>query len=57
VAETTDTLTLCFRCGSVVHLSPAQAVVAEARSIVGDLTVAFCGDCIREAALRMVDGA
>ena len=36
-------------------LSPEQAVVAEARAIVGDITVVFCGQCIREAAARMVD--
>jgi hypothetical protein len=37
----------------MVMLSPADAVVAEARACVGDLTVVFCGDCIT----RMVDGA
>jgi hypothetical protein len=34
-------------------LSPDDAVVAEARAIVGDITVVFCGECIA----RMVDGA
>jgi hypothetical protein len=38
-------------------LSPADAVVAEARAVIGDLTIVFCGDGIREAALRMIDGA
>jgi hypothetical protein len=39
-------------------LSPADAVAAEARAVIGDLTIVFCGgDCIREAALRMIDGA
>jgi hypothetical protein len=32
-------------------------VLAEARAVIGDLTIVFCGDCIREAALRLVDGA
>jgi hypothetical protein len=39
----------------MVLLSPADAVVAEARAIVGDITVVWCGDCIREVAARMVD--
>jgi hypothetical protein len=38
-------------------LSPADAVLAEARAIIGDCTIVWCGDCIREAAERMVDGA
>jgi hypothetical protein len=38
-------------------LSAEDAVVAEARSIVGDCTVVVCGGCIRDAAARMVDGA
>ena len=37
--------------------SPPDAVLAEARAVIGDLTIVFCGDCIREAALRLVDGA
>jgi hypothetical protein len=45
--------TLCFSCHRVVMLAPADAVVAEARAIIGDLTIVFCGDCIA----RMVDGA
>jgi hypothetical protein len=47
--------TLCFRCHRLVMLSPEQAVIAEARAIVGDCTFAFCGRCIRHAAARMVD--
>jgi hypothetical protein len=39
----------CFTCGCLLALSPADAVVAEARAIVGDITVVWCGDCIREA--------
>ena len=48
-------LTLCCRCHRMVMLSPADAVVAEARAVIGDLTVVFCGDCIRQATARMVD--
>jgi hypothetical protein len=50
-------LTLCFGCGTMLELSPTDAVLAEARAIVGDLTIAFCGECIRQAASRMVDEA
>ena len=52
-----DYLTLCVSCHRVVMLSPQDAVVAEARAIIGDCTIVWCGDCIREAAERMVDGA
>jgi hypothetical protein len=45
-----DYPSLCFRCHRLVTLNPADAVLAEARAIVGDLTIVFCGDCIREAA-------
>jgi hypothetical protein len=43
----------CFTCGCLLALSPADAVVAEARAIIGDLTIVFCGGCVA----RMVDGA
>jgi hypothetical protein len=33
----------------MLMLSPADAVLAEARAAIGDLTVAVCGGCIREA--------
>jgi hypothetical protein len=36
-------------------LSPADAVLAEARACVGDLTIAFCGRCLQQATARMVD--
>jgi hypothetical protein len=39
----------------MVMLSPPDAVLAEARAVIGDLTFAFCSNCIRRAALRMVD--
>jgi hypothetical protein len=42
-----DYLTLCVSCHRVVMLSPQDAVVAEARVVIGDLTLVFCGDCIR----------
>jgi hypothetical protein len=45
-------LTLCAVCNAVVQLTPAQTVLAEARAIVGDLTVAFCANCIHEAARK-----
>ena len=48
---------LCFRCHRLVMFSPADAVLAEARAIIGDCTIVFCGDCIRVAVARMVDGA
>jgi hypothetical protein len=48
---------LCCRCHRMAMFSPEQSVVAEARAIVGDITVVFCGDCIRQATARMVDGA
>jgi hypothetical protein len=35
-------------------LSPADAVVAEARAVIGDLTIVFCGDCIRPQRLECV---
>jgi hypothetical protein len=47
--------TLCYRCQRLVMLSPEDAVLAEARAVIGDLTVVFCGVCIRQAAARMVD--
>ena len=50
-------LTLCFSCQRMVMLSPEDAVLAEARAIIGDCTIVWCGDCIREAAERMVDVA
>ena len=53
-AETDNAyLTLCCVCHRAVMLAPADAVVAEARAVIGDLTIAFCGDCIA----RMVDAA
>jgi hypothetical protein len=36
---------LCFTYGCLLMLSPEDAVVAEARAVVGDLTIAFCGGC------------
>jgi hypothetical protein len=36
---------LCFQCHQMVMLSPADAVVAEGRAIVGDLTIVFCHRC------------
>ena len=55
-AETDNAyLTLCAVCGVVVRLSDKQAVLAEARAVIGDLTIVFCGGCIRAAAARMVD--
>jgi hypothetical protein len=41
----------------LLRLSPEHAVVAEARAVIGDSTIVFCAGCLREAALRMVDGA
>jgi hypothetical protein len=52
-----DYPSLCFACHRLVMLSPADAVLAEARAVIGDLTVVFCGDCIRQATARMVDEA
>jgi hypothetical protein len=54
----TDTyLTLCAGCGTVVQLTPGQAVIAEAERIALDvITMAFCRRC-REAALRDSYGA
>jgi len=37
----------------MVMLAPADAVVAEARAVIGDLTIVFCGGCVA----GMVDGA
>ena len=56
-AEAPPYLTLCASCHRTVALSPAEAVLAEARAVIGDLTVVFCGDCIGQATARMVDGA
>jgi hypothetical protein len=48
---------------AVVHVrppadvAPEEAVIAEARAVIGDLTIVFCAGCIREAAVRMADGA
>ena len=42
----------------MMMLSPADAALAEARAVIGDdLTIAFCADCIRQAAARMVGEA
>jgi hypothetical protein len=36
---------------------PRGRVLAQARAVIGDLTIVFCGDCIRQATARMVDEA
>jgi hypothetical protein len=46
---------LCFSCGSMVMLSPADAVVAEARLCVGDVTLVWCPSCLRREAERIAD--
>jgi hypothetical protein len=46
---------LCASCHQLVMLSPQDAVVAEARLVIGDVTLVWCGGCIRHAAARMVD--
>ena len=43
---------LCFTCGCLLRLSPEDAVVAEARTVIGDITIVLCAGCLREAALR-----
>ena len=48
---------LWFTCGRLLMLPPEDAVIAEARAVIGDLTIVFCAGCIGEAALRMADGA
>jgi hypothetical protein len=39
----------------MVMLRPEDAVLEQARFVIGDLTLVWCPVCIREATLRMVD--